>query len=361
MSMKRFSTPGGIYNATPSRIIFGQGTAASISDAVSHLNASRALVISTPGRGQLAQSTVRHLGATCVGMLPEAISQVPIELARRGRKVATDLGADCLVAVGGGASIGLAKGIALELAVPIINIPTTYSGSEMTGFCGITIDGIKRMHTSLNMLAHTVIYDPELTLGLPVDISAASAMNALAHCIDSVVVNTSSPIIVQAAYQGARAISQSLEGVIRNPQDIESRTELLYGAYLSGAALTGGFALQHGIAHVLGGSFGVSHGLSHAIVLPHIAAFYARHFEHHMNPLAQAMGIDCSDLGSTVFDMLLKTGLPTGLAQIGFDQKNLDRAAEITIETDNGETPISLSYEMVRGMLDDIFQGVRPQ
>lgn len=359
--MKRFMTPGGIYNATPPRIIFGQGTASLIAAEVEFLKASRALVISTPGRGQLGQTTVQRLGASCVGLLPEAISQVPIELAQRGRKIAADLGADCLVAVGGGASIGLAKGIALELAIPIINIPTTYSGSEMTGFCGITIDGIKRMHTSLNMLAHTVIYDPELTVGLPVDISAASAMNALAHCIDTVVVDTCSPIIAQAAYQGAQAIGQSLEGVVNNPQDINHRTTLLYGAYLSGAALTGGFALQHGIAHVLGGSFGVSHGLSHALVLPHIAAFYARHFPEQMNPLAQALGGNCSELGSTVFDMLVKTGLPTGLNQIGFDHSALDRAAVIAIDTDNGKTPISLTYEMVLSILKDSFNGVRPR
>lgn len=359
--MKKFVTPGSVFNATPPRIIFGQWTSAQIAQEVKYLKANRALVISTPGRSELAQTSVQRLGSLCVGILPEAISQVPIELARHGRRIAADLGADCLVAVGGGASVGLAKGIALELAIPIINIPTTYSGSEMTGFCGITIDGIKRMHTSLNMLAHTVIYDPQLTLGLPVDISAASALNALAHCIDAVVVDTCSPIIAQAAYQGAQAIGHSIEGVFINPQDLNSRSELLYGAYLSGAALTGGFALQHGIAHVLGGSFGVSHGLSHALVLPHIAAFYARHFTEQMTPLAQAMDVTCAQLGSTVFDMLVKTGLPTGLAQIGFDHANLDRVAEITIETDNGETPIALTYEIVHSMLQDIYQGVRPQ
>jgi len=358
--MMHFSTPGDVYNATPPRILFGVGCAAQVSNEVKRLNASRALVISTPGREGLAQRIAHQLGSNCVGILPEAISQVPIEMARRGRKHVADSGADCLVAVGGGASIGLAKGVALELGTPIINIPTTYSGSEMTGFCGITIDGIKRMHTSLNMLAHTVIYDPELTLGLPADVSAASALNALAHCIDAVVVNTCSPIIAQAAYQGANAISHSIERVVQNPQDIDARTQALYGAYLSGAALTGGFALQHGIAHVLGGSFAVSHGLSHALTLPHVARFHARHFPEKIHPLAQAMGIETHEIGAAVFDLLRRTGLPTGLSQIGFDESNLDSAAQITIETDNGETHAELSYEIIRQMLDDIYQGVRP-
>lgn len=358
--MRHFSTPGGVYNATPPRILFGVGSATHVDDEVKRLGASRALVVSTPGRGGLAQIIAARLGPLCAGILPEAISQVPIELARRGRKQVADLGADCLVAIGGGAAIGLAKGVSLELAIPIVNIPTTYSGSEMTGFCGITIDGIKRMHTSLNMLARTVIYDPELTLSLPVDVSAASAMNALAHCIDAVVVKTCSPIIAQAAYQGAREISQSMQRVTSNPSDIGARTQLLYGSYLAGAALTGGFALQHGIAHVLGGSFGVSHGLSHALVLPHVAAFHARHFPQQMQPLAEAMGVGTERLGSAVFDLLLKTGLPTGLAQIGFDPADLERAAQITIETDNGETPIAVTHDRVRQLLEDIHRGVRP-
>lgn len=359
--MMQFSTPGGVYNATPSRIIFGAGTASQIAQEVSRLNASRALVISTPGRGSLAQVTAQRLGSLCAGILPEAISQVPIELAQRGRSIVAKSGADCLVAVGGGASIGLAKGVALELGIPVINMPTTYSGSEMTGFCGITIDGIKRMHTSLNMLARTVIYDPELTLGLPTDVSAASAMNALAHCVDAVVVSTCSPITAMAAHRGAQAICQSIENVTKRPDDIEARTQMLYGAYLSGAALTGGFALQHGIAHVLGGSFGVSHGISHALVLPHVAAFHARHFAPQIEPLARAMGLDCASLGPTIYDLLVKTGLPTSLAEIGFEKSNLDRAASITIETDNGATPTELTYGIVRQMLDDIYSGVRPR
>ena len=359
--MKNFSTPGDVYNATPPRILFGSGSVSQIDAEVQRLGAHRALIISTPGRSRLADSIAPMLGKNFAGVLSEAISQVPIELAIRGRKQVAELGADCLIAVGGGASIGLAKGVALELGIPVIAIPTTYSGSEMTGFCGITIHGIKRMHTSLNMLARTVIYDPELTLELPCEVSAASAMNALAHCIDAAVVNTCSPIIAQAAYEGARVIMNSIGRVAKYPADIEARTEALYGAYLSGAALTGGFALQHGLAHVLGGSFNVSHGLSHALVLPHVTAFHAQHFPHMMEPVAHAMGVPVSQLGIAVFELLVQTGLPTGLSQVGFIRADLDRAADITIETDNGQTPIRLTRAMVRNLLEATYLGVRPQ
>ena len=356
----RFATPGDIYNATPPRIVFGAGTFAQIPTEVERLGARRALVLSTPGRGGLAERVVAQLGDRCAGLMPEAISQVPIELARRGRERARALGADCLISVGGGASIGLGKGIAHELALPIVAVPTTYSGSEMTGFCGITVDGVKRMFTRMSMIATTVVYDPELTLSLPLDVSTASAMNALAHCIDAVVVESCSPIMALAAAEGARAIRQAIVRVVADPTDLEARGDALYGAYLGGAALSGGFALQHGVAHVLGGSFGIPHGLSHALVLPHVAAFYAREIPSVMAPIAAAMGTDPGRLGQHLFDLLGELGLPQALASVGFAASDIQKAIDITVETDSGTTPVPVTPDVVRRILDDAVTGRRP-
>lgn len=358
--MRSFSTPGDVFNATPARIVFGAGSSAQVAAEVKRLGASRALVVSTPGRSAMAQAAVDALGAQCVGLLPEAVSQVPIELARRARARARELGTDCIVSVGGGASIGMGKAIALDMAVPVIAIPTTYSGSEMTGFCGITIEGVKRMHQSLRMLASCVIFDPELTVGLPVPVSAASALNALAHCVDAMVVASCSPIMAMAAAEGARVIAGAIPAVVRNPQDINARTELMYGGYLSGAALAGGFALQHGVAHVLGGSFNVAHGTSHALVLPHAAAHHAAQVPQMMEPLARAMGLKTGDLGAGIFDLLASLQLPTSLKELGFKEQDLDRVAQISIETDNGENPYPVTLAAVRRMLDNIYHGTRP-
>ena len=355
---RNFATPGGVYNATPSRIMFGAGSVAMVAEAVAAYGAKRAVVVSTPGRQTLAQRVVALLGDLCCGTIPEAVSQVPIELARRGRTLAAEMEADCIVSVGGGASVGLGKGIALEYAKPIVAIPTTYSGSEMTGFCGITIDGVKRMHTSLNMLASTVIYDPELSVGLPVDVSMASAMNALAHCVDAVYVKTISPIILAAAHEGAAVLMHAMPRVAANPKDLAARTDLLYGAYLGGAALTGGFALQHGLAHTLGGSFGIAHGHSHALVLPHVAAYNVRHAPEQLARLAQSMGVKA--LGPALFDLLKNTGLPTSLAEVGFRESDIERAAAITVETDNDLNPGPVSHDDIRAMLKDAFAGRRP-
>lgn len=358
MNRTSFSLPGGVYNAVPPRIVFGVGALARVVDEVEHAGARRALVVSTPGRGFLAEKVADLLGDRCVGILPEAVSQVPIEVAVAAREKTRALGADCLVSVGGGAAVGLGKGIALGLPLPIVAIPTTYSGSEMTGFCGITIDGVKRMHTSLAMLASSVIYDPELTLTLPAEVGAASALNALAHCVDAIYVPTVSPVMALAAIDGARVLLDALPRVSAAPGDLAARSDLLYGAMLGGAALTGGFALQHGVAHTLGGSFGISHGLAHALVLPHVAAYNARFAADRLAPLLAS--VPGGNLGGAIFDVMVASGLPTSLAAIGFDAGDVDRAVEITVETDNGLNPAPVDHAAVRAILEDAFVGRRP-
>lgn len=355
---RRFATPGGIYNATPSRIVFGTGAVERIAEEVERLGRRRALVVSTPGRSAMAEGILRRLGPAAVGLLPEAVSQVPIELARRGRRRAAELGADCLISVGGGASIGLGKAIALDLDVPIIAVPTTYSGSEMTGFCGITIDGVKRMHKSLAMLASTVVYDPDLTLSLPRKSSVASAMNALAHCVDAVYVATAAPAIVLAAAEGARVIVGAIERVAADSTDLCARSDLLFGAHLAGAALTGGFALQHGLAHTLGGSFGIEHGLSHALVLPYVAAFNARHAPDALSGIAAALGTE--DIGGRIFDLQRALGLPASLAEVGISESDVERIATITVETDNGMNPGPVTHETVAVIVRAALRGERP-
>lgn len=354
-----FDTPGDVYNATPPRIVFGAGTVGRVAEEVERLGAKRALVLSTPGRGEMARRVVAQLGDLCIGLMPEAVSQVPIELARACRLRAKEMGADCLVSVGGGASIGLGKGISLELGLPIIAIPTTYSGSEMTGFCGITIDGVKRMHTSLKMLAATVIYDPELTLSLPLGVSAASAMNALAHCVDAIYVPTISPIHALAAANGARAIVSGLRGIAADPSDVGARTTLLYGAYMGGAALSGGFALQHGLAHTLGGSFGVQHGLSHALVLAHVAAYNANFAACQIEKLE--MALEVTSLGGAIFDLLAEIGLPNRLSAVGIDDTHVDEIVRITVETDNGLNPGPVTTDAVRRITLAALHGERPE
>ena len=121
------------------------------------------------------------LGARAAGIFDRAVMHVPIETAREARAVAQQLGADCAVAIGGGSTTGLGKAIALDSGLPIVAIPTTYAGSEMTTIYGITEAGLKKTGRDARVLPRTVIYDPELTLSLPVALSITSGINAMAH------------------------------------------------------------------------------------------------------------------------------------------------------------------------------------
>jgi maleylacetate reductase len=365
---RTFAHPGDVHNATPPRVVFGPGQLAGLPTELRHLEARRALVVTTPGRVGLGDRVADLLGGRCVGLLPEAVSQVPLELARRGRDKAAGMYADCLVAVGGGAATGLCKGIAYESGLPIVAVPTTYSGSEMTGFCGMTIDGIKRMHQSPLMLPEVVVYDPELSRSLPAPTSAASAMNALAHCIDAIYLPTTSPIVALAAVEGARVIAGALPAVLADPDDLDARTELLYGAHLAGAALTGGFALQHAVAHMLGGSFGVEHGVAHAVVLPYVTAHLLDRAPDALDRIAAAVGTD--DLAGHVWDLVDGAGLPTRLADVGVGPADLDRAVRIAATAEDHDddltrtagraNPAPVTAEVVRAILGAAAEGRRP-
>lgn len=355
-----FETPGGVHNATPPRIVFGAGSFAQLRGEVERLGRKRVLVISTPGRRAVAEIASESLGELSAGVHAEAISQVPIELVRDGREIAARLEADCLVTVGGGAATGLGKGIALQAALPIVAVPTTYSGSEMTGFCGITIQGVKRMHASLNMLASTVIYDAELSLSLPPTVTASSALNALAHSIDSIYLKTISPLLRPAASEAAAVVVRNLPEVLARPTDVDARQRLFYGAYLAGASLTGGFSIQHGVAHALGGTFGVEHGLAHAIVLPHVTALLEDRVGEKLSPIAAALETD--NLACTIYDLLVASGIPTSLEEVGLHEDQLDRVAQVVLETsdDGDDAGIQWSRADIDRILFNAFVGARP-
>jgi maleylacetate reductase len=367
--LRHFAQPGGrVYNATPDRVLFGPGSVALLPDEVDRLGVSRPLVVTTPGRVEMGKQIAATLDDRCAGVLPEAVSQVPIELTRRGRDAAAEMGADCLVAVGGGAATGLCKGIAYLSGLPIIAVPTTYSGSEMTGFCGMTIDGVKRMHESPAMLASVVVYDAELSRRLPLGVTASSAMNALAHCIDAVYLPSVSPLLRPAAIEGARVVTSALPAVLADPDDLGARNELLYGAYLGGAALTGGFALQHAVAHTLGGSFGVEHGVAHAVVLPYVTAHLVERAPEALGPVADAVGT--ADLPGYIWDMAVAAGLPVRLSDVGVRAEDLEVAVRIAstgesydVNTSLDATldnPAPVTEDVVRAILSAAAAGERP-
>ena len=182
-----------------------------------------------------------------------ALMHVPIESARQARDQAHRLGADCAVVVGGGSTTGLGKAIALDSGLPLIAVPTTYSGSEMTPIYGLTEQGVKRTGRDWKVLPRVVIYDPALTLGLPAKIAGPSGINALAHCVEALWVGDRTPFLMALAGDATRRFATHLPRVLANSGDREARAECLVAAWLAGVVLASGTALQHKLAHVLGG------------------------------------------------------------------------------------------------------------
>jgi maleylacetate reductase len=220
-----------IYTGLPMRVVFGEGSIARLPEEVEKLGARRALVLSTPGRGASVRKVAESLGGRLAGIYDKAAMHVPVEIAEDARRVAEELGADCCISVGGGSTTGLGKAIALTSGLPIIAVPTTYSGSEMTTILGMTEGGLKKTLRDPRVLPRTVIYDPALTLGLPVAISAASGMNAIAHCVEALYAADGNPINSLQAEEGIRAMAAALPRVVRAPEDMQARSDALYGVF----------------------------------------------------------------------------------------------------------------------------------
>ncbi|CAM2173953.1 Maleylacetate reductase [Burkholderia cepacia] len=347
-----------IYQARPARVIFGAGSLDHLEREVLELGAQRALVLCTPEQRDLAQYIVERLGARAAGLYDRATMHVPIEIARDAQAFARSCGADCAIAIGGGSTIGLGKAIALESSLPILAIPTTYAGSEMTPIYGLTEGGIKRTGSDARVLPKTVIYDPALTVTLPVELSVTSGLNAIAHAAEGLYANNSNPVMSLVAEEGIRALARGLPGVRRDTADLGARGDALYGAWLCGMVLGNvGMALHHKLCHTLGGSFNLPHAPTHTVVLPHALAYNAAHAPDAMQRIARAIG--ANDAARGLYALALDNGAPVSLKAIGMQEADLDRAADLAAANPYWN-PRPIERDGLRALLQDAFDGNLP-
>lgn len=354
-----------IYNGQPSRVVFGPGSLAHLEHEIDLLGAKKALVLSTPEQAHQAQMVADRLGAHAAGIFPRAVMHVPIETAREARDEARRLGADCAVAIGGGSTTGLGKAVAMDSGLPILAIPTTYAGSEMTPIYGITEAGVKKTGKDPRVLPRTVIYDPELTMSLPVAMSVTSGMNAIAHAAEGLYAQDSNPVMDLMAEEGIRAIAQALPVIKRQANDVVARGDALYGAWLCGAVLGNvGMALHHKLCHTLGGSLNLPHAEVHTVVLPQAMAFNAAAAPDAMRRIERALGITGrTSAAAGLFDLALDNGAPIALKDIGMQAVDLDKAADIAVSNPYWN-PRPFGKEQraeIRALLQRAYEGVRPE
>jgi maleylacetate reductase len=347
-----------VYQGLPSRVVFGAGSLALLPAEMDALKAQRALVLCTPEQRDSAERVAALLGARAAGIFDRAVMHVPIETAREAREEAHRLGADCAVAIGGGSTTGLGKAIALDSGLPILAIPTTYAGSEMTPIYGITEAGLKKTGKDMRVLPRTVMYDPELSMTLPVGLSVTSGINAIAHAAEGLYSVEGNPVIDLMAEEGIAALGRALPRIRANAGDPEARSDALYGAWLCGIVLgTVGMALHHKLCHTLGGSFNLPHAETHTIVLPHALAYNAAAAPQAMERIRRALaGVSAAQ---AVYDLAKHNGAPVALKDIGMKAEDLDRACDIAM-SNQYPNPRPLERGAIRALLQDAFEGVRP-
>ncbi len=347
-----------ISDTSPQTVVFGSGTRYRVKDYLKALGCERALVLSTPQQSDIAMDVAAGLNGSVAGVFTCAAMHTPVDVTTSALEHAREINADCLVAVGGGSTTGLGKALALRTDMPQIVIPTTYAGSEATPILGQTENGVKTTLTDAKVLPEVILYDPDLTLSLPIGMTVTSGLNAMAHASEALYAQDRTLDSSALAANGLRAFKTALPALIKDPQDTAAREEAQQGAYACGAVLGQvGMALHHKLCHTLGGSFDLPHAETHAIVLPHAIHFNAVAVPELLQQVSAIFGGD--EPGQALWSFAKEIGAPLALQDLGLKESDLDRATEIALSKPYWN-PREITAAGIRALLQDAWAGVAP-
>jgi maleylacetate reductase len=333
------------YDPMPVRVIFGLGTAdRRLVGALDDLMVRRVLVIVGQSEEWLARRLVAPFSERVAGVFTDVRPHVPVEVADAARAVVARCGADAVLSIGGGSTTGTAKAVALRTGLPIVAVPTTYAGSEVTPVWGLTEDGRKTTGTDLRVLPRVVVYDPALTATLPPALSAVSGLNAVAHCVEAFWGPRANPVTSLMAEEGLRALARGLPGIVGDPGDLEARSDALYGAWLAGTVFaTAGSGLHHKICHVLGGAYDLPHAETHAVVLPYVTALVAPSMPDVDARLSAALGAPAGVPGARALATLAGSlDAPMSLREIGLSADELAPATRLVADQVSSWSPAEI-------------------
>lgn len=351
---------GFVHELRAQRVVFAQGSVRSVPAEAASLG-GRVLLIGGRHERAVVDGIAGELGNRLAGRIDDVAQHVPASVAGSATDHARRCAAEVLVCVGGGSATGLAKAVALQLELPILAVPTTYAGSEMTPIWGLSSGSGKTTGRNEHARPRTVVYDPGLTLSLPPGLTVTSAMNAAAHCIEALYVPAASPVSSMLAAEGLRCLVTSLPACVSSPTDLVGRTTAFYGAWLAGWALgSSQMGLHHKLAHVLGGRYNLPHSAVHSVLLPHVVAFNAPASPDAMAVAARALErASPSEVAPALFDLATGLGAPRSLRELGLAESTLDDVAR-EVTSSEVTNPRPLKAPALRAMLAAAYEGRSP-
>ena len=362
-------TPAGFTaNWLGQRVVFADGALGQLTSEVAELGAERVLLIA--GRsGAASDRAADLLAGRLAARFGDVRQHVPGEVAAAVAYEARRVRADAIVSIGGGSATGLAKICALDTRLPVLAVPTTFAGSEMTPVWGRTDGAVKRTGRDTRVLPRTVIYDPLLLTGMPPALAGPSGMNALAHCVEALSVPAPDPLTSMSALQGARLIATWLPAACPKPDadagpvpdaGLTAARALLWASCLAGRAFgTVGGSLHHSLCHLLGGFAALPHAPMHAVVLPQVVAFLAPSLGPELGQLADALGTSPADVAGAIWDLGAQCGTPAGLRALGLAEASLPGIADALCERDPA-SPRPLSPADALALMAAAWHGARP-
>jgi len=327
------------YEGAPVRIVFGPGARHRMADELDRLGLSRVVLVASGSSRAEADAMAGLLDHRLTWRVDGVLPHVPAALVAEVTADAIRVEADGVVTVGGGSATGLGKAVALS-GLPLVAVPTTYAGSEMTPNWKVTSGRRNEAGRDIRVLPRTVVYDPELTLSLPPAVTAASGMNALAHCLEALWAEGASPLSGPLALEGARTLAEAVPAAVAEPAKLTARSRALVGACQAGMALaTAGTGLHHRICHVLVGRFELPHAQTHAALLPHVVGYN----EQVLGSLAarMAVAVGAGRASSGLHDLGVRLGLAMSLAELGLAEKAIPAvAAEVMAQPPGNPRPV---------------------
>lgn len=338
MTVSRFA-----YEGVSSRVVFGSGARHGLADELDRLGLTQVVLIASRSSRAEADILAAALDHRLTWRVDGVRRHVP---SAQVDEVVADAGkvdADGVVTLGGGSATGLGRAVARQ-GLLLVAMPTTYAGSELTPVCA---DG--------RALPRTVIYDPELTYGLPPLLTAATGMNAVAHCLEALWAAGASPLSGPLALDGARALCEAIPAAVAEPWDPKARSRALVGACQAAMALaTAGPGLHHRLCHELSRRYDLPHAQTHAAVLPHVVGFNEPVLGALAARMAVAVGAGRASTG--VHELAARMGLPMSLSELGLPEEGIATVAAAVV-ADPPPNPRPVDEAALRSLLRAAWEG----